>query len=165
MHCHRSTVALALCASTLAAQAQELRNYFNDPFAQVSNAIANCPVPAGPFITEQQRREQTHHRAEKGTTCWLAGECDRPNSFAYDADIFTGLKAALATNPLLADTTLWVIVQGRMVFIEGCVKDEAVGAKLESVAASIPNVQQAISNVYEPAQASAKPHYRLLSNP
>jgi hypothetical protein len=153
------------CAGTLAAHAQERQNYFNDPFAQVSNAIANCPVPAGPFITERQRHEQTHHRAEKGTTCWLAGQCDRPNSFAYDADIFAGLKAALAGNPLLADTTLWITAQGRIVFIEGCVKDEAVGVKLEAAAAAIPNVQQAISNVYEPARAGAKPRYRLLSDP
>jgi BON domain len=161
----RFAIVLSLCASALTAHAQERRNYFNDPFAQVSSAIPNCPLPAGPFMTEQQRHEQSHHRAEKGTTCWLAGQCDRPNSFAYDADIFTGLKDALATSPLLAGTTLWVTVQGRVIFIEGCVTDEAVGMKLEALAASVPNVQQAISNVFVPAEPGAKPRYRLLTDP
>jgi len=30
---------------------------------------------------------QAHRRAEKGTTCWLAHECERPNAYAYDPDI------------------------------------------------------------------------------
>lgn len=161
----RLTIVLSLCTIALTTHAQERRNYFNDPFAQVSNTIPDCPLPAGPFITEQQRHEQSHHRAEKGTTCWLAGQCDRPNSFAYDVDIFTGLKTALATSPLLAGTTLWVTVQGRVIFIEGCVADETVGMKLEALAASVPNVQQAISNVYAPTQPGAKPRYRLLTDP
>src|SRR5690554_6479593 len=49
--------------------APELRNWFDDPFFQISSAIPDCPEPAGPFITEAERRAESHRRAEKGTTC------------------------------------------------------------------------------------------------
>jgi hypothetical protein len=159
----RSIALVALVGSALPAHAQELRNWFNDPFAQVSSAIPNCPVPLGPLVTEAQRREQSHHRAEKGTTCWLAHQCDKPNYYAYDAEIAERLKAALAKSSLLAHTSLWITVQGRVIFIEGCVRSEAAGARLESLAHAIPYVQQAIANVYVPGARLAKPHYRLLN--
>ena len=37
-------------------------NAFNDPFVQVTAAIAHCPVPEGPLYTEQEVREQQHER-------------------------------------------------------------------------------------------------------
>ena len=164
MSTYRFFISVALVTSTWTVNAQELRNWFDDPFAQVSNAIPHCPTPLGPLITEAERREQSHHRAEKGTTCWLAHQCDKPSYFAYDAQIAEQLKAALAKSALLADTTLWVTVQGRVVFIEGCVRREAVAGKLESLAHGIPYVQQAIANVYVPGARGAKPHYRLLDD-
>jgi hypothetical protein len=36
------------------AAAQELKNYFNDPFLQVTSAMSACPVPEGPLITPEQ---------------------------------------------------------------------------------------------------------------
>src|ERR1700733_14701319 len=153
---------VALVGSTLSAHAQELRNWFDDPFAQVSSAIPNCPMPLGPLITEAERREQSHHRAEKGPTCWLAHQCDKPSYFSYDAQIAEQLKAALAKSKLLAHTTLWITVQGRVVFIEGCVRREAVAGPLESLAHGIPYVQQSIANVYVPGKPGARPHYRVL---
>jgi hypothetical protein len=121
-------------------------------------------VPAGPFITDEERRVQSHHRAERGTTCWLAGTCDRPNDYAYDATIAERVKAALATSPLLAGTTLWVTVQGRIVFIDGCAVDESIGLPLESLIRSLPDVRQAVSNLYV-ATPGAKPRYKLLTSP
>jgi BON domain len=143
-------------------EAQRL-NRFNDPFFQISSAIANCPTPSGPFITEAERLVQSHHRAELGTTCWLAGQCDRPTYYAYDQDIAAGLKAALREHGPFADTTLWVTVQGRVVFIEGCVKDEAIYSQLEALARSVPYVQQAIAAVY--SDLTQRPPYKLLSSP
>jgi hypothetical protein len=157
-------VALAFVAVAHAQTAPERRNFFGDPFFQVSHAVAQCPVPAGPFITEDERRVQAHHRAERGTTCWLAGTCDRPNDYAYDATIAEAVKAALATSPLLARTTLWVTVQGRIVFIEGCAADESVGLSLESLVRPLPDVRQAVSNVYTGAPGT-KPTYKLLASP
>lgn len=79
------------------AQAPVLQNWFDDPFFQVSAARPDCPEPAGPRVTAAERQQQSHRRAEKGTTCWLAGEagCERPNAFAYGRDIATAIRQAL----------------------------------------------------------------------
>lgn len=136
----------ALCPAEPAA---EVGNWFGDPFFQVSNTLPGCPQPAGPFTTEAEKRVQAHHRAERGTTCWLAGQCARPNSFAYDQDIAQAFKGALAKDSAtFANTSLWVTVQGRTVFIEGCVRDEAIAPALEAYARAIPDVQQAIALLY-----------------
>jgi hypothetical protein len=100
-----------------------------------------------------------HRRAEKGTTCWLARQCDRPNSFAYDEDIATAFKAALKGHDEFAGTSLWVTVQGRVVYIEGCVARPSQEAELEAFSRSIPYVQQALAIVR--SDASERPPYRL----
>ena len=74
-------VALAMVATAPCGAQDGLQNWFNDPFFQISAAIPDCPLPAGPFTDENDKRIQAHRRAEKGTTCWLAKECDRPNAY------------------------------------------------------------------------------------
>jgi hypothetical protein len=135
-----------------------LSNAFGDPFFRIADAIADCPLPAGPYIDEAERRVQAHHRAERGTTCWLAGRCERPNAYAYDADIAAALQAALRRHNPFADTSVWVTVQGRVVYLEGCVARPAQAAELETFARAVPNVQQAIAIVRD--VASAPPPYR-----
>jgi hypothetical protein len=156
--------ALAWPVPVLAQAAPERQNWFNDPFFQISNAIPGCPVPAGPLITEQERRVQSHHRAERGTTCWLSGQCDRPNFYAYDADIADAIKAALKASNPFDRATLWVTVQGRVVYFEGCVPDQAMEPALEAFAKSVAGVQQAIAAVFVKG-AAPRPPYRLLSAP
>ena len=154
---------LLLCAGQPAqCAAQELRNWFNDPFFAVSNAISGCPEPAGPRVTESERLAQSHRRAEKGTTCWLAGEkdCARSSAFTYDAEIAESIKSQ-AKSMNLAQTSLWVTVQGRVVYIEGCSLREGVGQELESVIRVLPGVQQALSNIA--VGASPRPTYRVFS--
>ena len=158
-------VALAWPVPGLPQAAPERRNWFNDPFFQIASAIADCPEPAGPRITEDERRVQSHHRAEKGTTCWLAGQCERPNFYAYDADIAQAFKATLqASNPFARSTTLWVTVQGRVIYIEGCVADPSVEPALEAYARALPGVQQAIAAVFVTG-SGARPPYRRLNAP
>ena len=139
--------------------AEDLQNWFNDPFFQITSHVRDCPVPAGPFVSESDRRVQAHRRAEKGTTCWLARECDRPNAYAYDEDIAAAFKAALRNDNRFAATSLWVTVQGRVVYIEGCVTRASQEAELEAFARSLPHVQQALAIVR--SDASARPPYRL----
>ena len=163
--------ALAIVAAAwLAAPAQAqvpannvLQNWFDDPFFQISSALPDCPLPAGPFTDEADRRVQAHRRAEKGTTCWLAKECDRPNAYVYDHDIAAAMQAALRSNNPFADTTLWVTVQGRVVYIEGCATRESASLQLESFARAIPNVQQAIAAVR--TERNARPPYRVRGAP
>ena len=150
---------LALPFASRADPRDGLRNWFGDPFFRIAQGIADCPMPAGPYIDEAERRVQAHHRAERGTTCWLAGTCDRPNAYAYDADIAAALRAALRRHNAFADTSVWVTVQGRVVYLEGCVARPAQAAELEAFARAVPQVQQAIAIVRD--APSARPPYRL----
>ena len=122
-------------------------NRFDDPFGQVSADIADCPEPRGPRVTAAEARVQAHHRAERGTTCWLRGECREPNAFRYDAGIAAALRGALAAAPALHPSSLWFTVQGRVVYLEGCVAAAAQGAALEALARGLPDVQQAVALV------------------
>lgn len=163
MHRLYVTLALALSATHVYAQAAlELKNWFNDPFFQISADIPDCPLPLGPLLTEEQRKTQTHSRAEKGTTCWLAGQCERPNYYAYDQDIAAAFKAQAANNPALFQrTSLWITVQGRVVFIEGCASKQATVFEIEAFARSLPYVQQGIAlvrtSLREPVPYKVKP--------
>jgi len=125
--------------------AQELQNWFNDPFFQVTRADPTCPEPAGPFVDERSRREQAHRRAEKGTTCWLAGECERPKAYAYDQDIAAAIQQAFQRTNDFASSTLWVTVQGRVVYIEGCARESSTAPQVEALVRSLPHVQQAVA--------------------
>jgi len=149
----------ALTTAGTAGPVRELRNWFGDPFFPISAAIADCPLPAGPYVDEAEQRVQAHHRAERGTTCWLARACDRPNAYAYDAEIATALQAALRERHPFTDTSVWITVQGRVVYLEGCVARPAQAAELEAFARAIPNVQQAIAIVRDDPRA--RPPYRL----
>ena len=143
--------------------ASERRNWFNDPFFQMAVGIAGCPLPAGPYITDEERRLQSHNRAERGTTCWLAGQCERPKFYDYDAEIAATLEAALRERNPFGGATLWATVQGRIVFIEGCVADEADATPLETYVMAIPNVTRAIAIVH--VLGTRKPPYKLRTAP
>jgi hypothetical protein len=162
----RRAVALGFAAfvSTCSAQTgDELRNWFDDPFFQVSAALPDCPTPAGPFVIETDRRVQAHRRAEKGTTCWLARECDRPSAYAYDRDIAAAFEAVVRDHEPFQNTTLWVTVQGRVVYLEGCTAQGSQATELEAFAMTLPHVQQAIAIVR--VGPSARPPYRLRTPP
>jgi hypothetical protein len=152
-------LAPAAGAAADAADAAE-RNWFDDPFFQVSAADPACPLPAGPFVDERGRREQAHRRAEKGATCWLAGHCERPKAYLYDADIAASIQQAFAAAAeRFAGSTLWATVQGRVVYVEGCARDAAQVADAESLVRALPYVEQAITIVRVPPERT--PPYRV----
>ena len=151
--------ALLGATSTGRAQAGEtLQNWFDDPFFQISADVAACPVPVGPFSDEAGRRAQAHRRAEKGTTCWLAKECERPNAYAYDKDIAAAFQDAVHGDNPFSGTSLWVTVQGRVLYIEGCAQDDRQVAQIEAFARALPHVQQAIAAVR--TDPRARPPYK-----
>lgn len=145
------------------ALAQSLHNWFEDPFFQITSAVPGCPEPAGPRVTEAERQVQSHRRAEKGTTCWLAKECDRPNAYAYDRDIADGIRSAVRRHAAFPDTSLWVTVQGRIVYIEGCVARESQAAEIEAFVRAVAHVQQSIAIVT--TLPATPPPYRLFRAP
>jgi hypothetical protein len=159
-----ATGAHALAQSTPA----PLQNWFNDPFFQFTSVVTDCPEPLGPRINAEDRASQAHRRAEKGTSCWLAGTCDKPNAYAYDADIAVALKSLLQkpqlyTHSPLVNSSLWATVQGRIVTIEGCVAGDVPGGydralitkQIEAMVSGIPNVLQAVALIRTGAQARA----------
>jgi hypothetical protein len=154
--------ALLLALGSPARAADALQNWFGDPFFQVTAALPDCPLPAGPFTDEADRRVQAHRRLEKGTTCWLAKECDRPNAYAYDADIASAIRSAFnpppGERPPFADTTLWVTVQGRVVYVEGCARDAADAIRIETFVRALPHVQQATAILR--TDPTARPPYK-----
>src|SRR5690349_14555351 len=145
----RCLALLALLAGPARTADDDLRNWFDDPFFAITSAIPDCPLPAGPFMTESERRVQAHRRAEKGTTCWLAKEpdCERANAYTYDADIAKAIAAAVQERHAFADTSLWVTVQGRVVYVEGCVRSPRAEAEIEAFVRALPHVQQATAIV------------------
>lgn len=153
--------ALSLLALLLAGSADETAlNRFNDPFEAVSSDIAGCPEPLGPRVTAAEARVQAHHRAERGTTCWLQGECREPNAFHYDAAIAQALRPRLAGAAALHPSSLWFTVQGRVVYLEGCVERAEQAAELEAQARGLPDVQQALALV-RVGRGGAVPYRRL----
>ena len=151
-------VLLSLSQATLAQE--ELRNWFNDPFIRLTAGDAGCPVPAGPFVNEKERLAQSHRRAEKGTTAWLAGEADRPKAYAYDADIAAALTEKFRNGKRFAGSSVWATVQGRVVYLEGCIAKESEAQGLDEVARSVPFVQQVITIVRTDKQAQVP--YRVM---
>jgi hypothetical protein len=137
---------LALLCTAAAAQPQpeptERRNWFDDPFFQVSRALPACPVPLGPLMTFEEQRREAHWRAERGTSCWLAGRCADSNAYRYDKKLAPQVEAALRAVPGMAEgSSVWVTIQRRWVFLEGCVASTALATALEQAARAVPEVE------------------------
>jgi osmotically-inducible protein OsmY len=104
-----------------------------------------------------QRNQEAHYRVERGTSCWLAGNCSEPNAYRYDARIADAAVTALRADAALADTALWVISERRFVYLQGCARDAAQAARAEAIAKAIPDVQVVIAAIGVPGQAPRYP--------
>jgi len=152
-------IALLLVPPCLAEEA--VKNWFDDPYFQVRSAIAHCPTPLGPFTTHEQMLKETHYRSERGTRCWLEGKCSKPSSYMYDADIAQAVRARFEGSPKLKDASLWVTVQRRFVWIDGCVRSARGRNEIETLLRGVPDVEMLIVNVMRAADAA--PPYRTLA--
>ncbi|MBU6511172.1 MAG: BON domain-containing protein [Betaproteobacteria bacterium] len=132
--------ALGLCAAAGAAD-RVLINPFHDPFEQVTRAAGACPAPQPPSYTEHDMHLAEHHRVEQGNSCYLAGRCRYSSSFDYDAGIARALSARLRAAPELRGSSVWILVQGRFVQLQGCVRDAAQARAAEAIARATPDVQ------------------------
>ena len=153
---------LLVCVAPLAAADEPQRmNPFNDPFESATQALSACPIPLGPAYTETQMRAEAHSRIERGTTCWLSGRCSEPNAYRYDARIAQGVVAALRGDPqLMAGSSIWVIAQRRIAYLQGCVADAALAERAQRLAAEVPDVEIVIPWLSTPGQT---PSYPLAS--
>jgi hypothetical protein len=143
---------LAMACSVPAALAQgaagaEKKNWFDDPFLQLSSGMRGCPAPEGPLYTEAQRREQIHSRLERGTSCWLAGKCADSNAYRYDKALAPRIQAALAAVPGARRGSVWATVQRRWVYLQGCVPSHALALRLERAAHAVPDVEVVVPDL------------------
>jgi hypothetical protein len=135
-------VAVAGIAIPTAASAEDasLKNWFNDPFFAASAEVADCPVPRGPLMTKTEMEREAHVRVERGTRCYLEGRCTKSSSYFYDPEIAANLRHALANSTALKGTSIWISVQRRWVFIQGCANSRSKKTALEAIARRIPDV-------------------------
>ena len=96
-----------------------------DPFAQATSALKHCP-PAGPrLFTAEEMRTEAHARAERGTRCALEGTCEPGGAYKRDGEINERVRAAIAADKRLAETSIYVTTSRKWVTLKGCVRTRA----------------------------------------
>ena len=127
--------------------AEERKNYYDDPFVQVTSGLASCPVPEGPLVTEAEARAQFHVRSERGLRCYLEGRCRLSSSYMYDKDIIARVQKAVAFNGGFKDTSVWALGQRRWVFLKGCVRTKEQSKALEKLVGGIDEVERVVNEL------------------
>lgn len=148
---------LTLSGMMSPAHGETLKNWFNDPFIAVRSAVPDCPLPLGPLVSEEEMRKESHWRTERGASCWLAGQCQKPNAYLYDAQIARSVQAHFSGAPSFArNSSLWLTFQRRFVWVEGCSADQSVdAAALEAFVRAEPDVERVIVNLRAPGASKA----------
>lgn len=124
---------LLLALPLAAANAQGVvarRNWFDTPFAAATEGMPACPRPEGPLMTEDEMRSAAHARIERGTSCWLAGQCEDSNAYRRDPEIQQRVLAAIGAERAFARSSVWVTTERRWVTLQGCLESGALRARL-----------------------------------
>ena len=138
-------LAAACCAQPAA---EERRNWFDDPFVQVTAGIAACPVPRGPEITAAERIAESHYRVERGVSCYQAGRCRLPNAYLYDREIIPRVAKAIDATGLYGTTTsVWAEGQRRWVWLKGCVRQRADALALVELVRNLDDVEGVVDEL------------------
>ncbi|NML34435.1 hypothetical protein [Paraburkholderia antibiotica] len=158
-----------LCMGTLHAHAEPARvNRGHDPFMPISHAIADCPTPLGPFETDKEWLDDSHYRIERGNSCWIEGRCRLPNAYLYDTEIADSVQRRLANLNVAThwreQTTLWLTLQRRFIYVEGCVAPGFDRKTFLSELAKTADVERVIDNTVSDPHAAQLP-YRTQANP
>lgn len=137
--------------------AQTATNHFDDPFLRATSALPGCPAPEGPLYTPEQVREEAHVRAQHGTSCYHSGRCRLPNTYLYDKEIAPRTVQYLRRDERLADSSVWIIVQRRIVFLQGCVKSREQAESMERSVGLIDDVMGVVNQLSVPGEAPKYP--------
>jgi hypothetical protein len=141
----RTALLLSALLLASAANAQQRRNAFDDPFLQVTSAMPGCPVPRPPGYTEDEVRKEEHVRAQHGTSCYYSGRCRLPNSYLYDKEIIPRVKQYIQRDGRFDDTSVWVLGERRLVTLMGCVQTPAQAEAMEKAAQQVDDVMGVIN--------------------
>jgi len=135
------TLALGACACTQCVMAAEAQTYQLDPFAQATAGYAGCPAVAPPVLTEEEMRASAHSRAERGTSCCLAGTCECGGAYKRDPEINARVVEAIKSDARFRNTSVWVTTTRKFVTLQGCVRSGAQKKALERFVKSLADVQ------------------------
>lgn len=138
----------------------ERGNHFNDPFLQVTSAMAGCPVPEGPMFTQQQVRAEAHVRAQHGGSCFRSGRCRLPNSYLYDREIIPRMVSYLQQDGRFNNTSVWVLGERRLVTLMGCVQTQEQARAMEQAVMLVDDVMGVVN--YLSVGNTAKPKYSVV---
>ena len=131
LHAAAALVAAIGTAIGSPALAQQGRTYQLDPFTQATSGYPGCPEAKPPILTEQEMRVSAHERAERGTSCCLAGTCECGGAYKRDPEINERVAAAIRASAQLANTSVWVTTTRKFVTLSGCVRSKAQKTTLE----------------------------------
>jgi hypothetical protein len=120
-----AALAIAMMWSSSQTHAAGPQSYLLDPFAQATDGYAGCPAVAPPVLDERQMRAQAHSRAERGTSCCLAGTCECGGPYQHDGQINDRVVTAIASDKRFRDTAVWVTTTRGFVTLQGCVRTSA----------------------------------------
>lgn len=148
------------CAAPAGGQ-ETRRNPFDDPFQAVTQGLSACPRAEAPLFTEEQIRAEAHDRAQRGTSCWLAGRCRLHNAYLYDTEIIPRVVKAVQVDGRYADTSVWVLGQRRWVWLKGCVSRPEQREALERMVRLIDDVEGVINELM--VGTGATPPYRTAA--
>jgi hypothetical protein len=155
-------VALSLILLAWPAAAQETRrNAFDDPFVEVTQGLAGCPQAEGPLFTEAQIQAEAHDRAQRGTSCWLAGRCRLHNAYLYDKEIIPRVVKAVKADGGYRDTTVWALGQRRYVWLKGCVAKPEQRDAMERLVRQIDDVDGVVNELM--VGTTGKPPYKTVA--
>jgi hypothetical protein len=153
-------------ASRYALAEGERLNRGNDPFFQVSQAVPDCPVPLGPLETEEEWLGESHYRIERGNSCWWEGRCRLSNGYLYDEEIAESVKRRLANieraTHWKSSTTLWLMLQRRFIYVQGCVAPGFAKQAFLAELAKTADVERVIDETT--SDPAAPPPYRTRAN-
>jgi hypothetical protein len=121
----RAALAITILCVALHVDGEAPQSYLLDPFAQATSGHEGCPPVKPPLLDEQQMRSQAHSRAERGTSCCLAGTCECGGPYRHDAEINDRVVEAIRADKRFRDTAVWVTTTRGFVSLQGCVRSPA----------------------------------------
>jgi len=130
--------ALMLCLAP--AHGQQPRTYQLDPFARATAGYPGCPEVGPPILSEEQMRATAHGRAERGTSCCLAGTCECGGAYKRDPEINRRVADAVREDKRFRDTSVWITTTRKFVTLQGCVRSRAQQRALERMVKGLPDV-------------------------
>ena len=138
----RVTIGVLALATALArlVAAEEPRTYQLDPFTQATAGYAGCPEAKAPLLSEQEMRTSAHERAERGTSCCLAGTCECGGAYKRDPEINERVAKAVRGERRFRDTSIWVTTTRKFVTLQGCVRTRDQQRALERLVKRQPDV-------------------------